>query len=126
MAGWLRELRIHGWLATIEHGSIPQYRPMARAAVTGNRAAVYALQLPLTHNTARNTQTSRNEPTGDKIWTPTHSPTPDRSCWVGGSSRARATFHNQTVQHTVECESAALRAATEEHNSLDFTSRVPA
>src|SRR5699024_3460180 len=58
LAGWLQQLRIHGWLNTVEHGSTPQYRPMARAHVEGNRAAVYALQIPLTTETVHRRVTS--------------------------------------------------------------------
>lgn len=47
LAGWLRQLRLLGWLSVIESGSTPQFRPMARADVEGNRRAVYALRVPL-------------------------------------------------------------------------------
>lgn len=46
LAGWLRQLRLLGWLTVIESGSTPQFRPMARADVEGNRRAVYALRVP--------------------------------------------------------------------------------
>ncbi|MGI8313383.1 hypothetical protein [Saccharopolyspora hattusasensis] len=47
MAGWLRQLRVTGWISVIEHGSTPQFRPMGLLADEGNRAAVYALRVPL-------------------------------------------------------------------------------
>lgn len=48
VARWLQQLRIAGWLAHIESGSTPRFRPMALSvAVAGNRAAVYALRVPL-------------------------------------------------------------------------------
>jgi len=46
LAGWLRQLRLLGWLAVIESGSTPQFRPLALAHVEGNRRAVYALRVP--------------------------------------------------------------------------------
>jgi len=46
LAGWLRQLRLLGWLAIIESGSTPQFRPLALAHVEGNRRAVYALRVP--------------------------------------------------------------------------------
>ena len=48
VARWLLELRLHGWLELIEHGSTPTTRPMSLAYLEGNRAARYALRLPLT------------------------------------------------------------------------------
>lgn len=46
LAGWLRQLRLLGWLSVIESGSTPQFRPMSLAHVEGNRRAVYALRVP--------------------------------------------------------------------------------
>jgi hypothetical protein len=48
VARWLQELRVRGWLAHLEHGSTPAHRPMVLAHLTGNRAAVYGLRIPLT------------------------------------------------------------------------------
>jgi hypothetical protein len=48
VARWLQELRVRGWLAHLEHGSTPAHRPMALAHLSGNRAAVYGLRIPLT------------------------------------------------------------------------------
>lgn len=54
MASWLRQLRISGWLAVIEPGSTPQHRRKdSPDGVEGNRAAVYALQVPLTSEETR-------------------------------------------------------------------------
>ncbi|WP_189061943.1 hypothetical protein [Longimycelium tulufanense] len=48
MSTWLRQLKVLGWLVTVEQGSTPQFRPMALAhEVKGNRAAVYQLTVPL-------------------------------------------------------------------------------
>jgi hypothetical protein len=47
MARWLQELRVRGWLAHLEHGSTPAHRPIALAHMSGNRAAVYGLRIPL-------------------------------------------------------------------------------
>lgn len=52
---WLQELRVRGWLLSIERGSTPATRPMALALPSGqvlspedgNRRAVYALRIPL-------------------------------------------------------------------------------
>jgi hypothetical protein len=49
----LQELRVRGWLAHLEHGSTPAHRPMV-LAVSGNRAAVYGLRIPLTPAEALN------------------------------------------------------------------------
>nr|AAP04013.1 unknown [Cloning vector pDXM32]ABN48417.1 ORF8 [Amycolatopsis benzoatilytica] len=46
LAGWLRQLRLLGWLSVIESGSTPQFRPMVLSHVEGNRRAVYALRVP--------------------------------------------------------------------------------
>lgn len=46
MSSWLAELQRLGWLLRIEHGSTPQFRPMALQHVEGNRAAVYQLRVP--------------------------------------------------------------------------------
>jgi hypothetical protein len=48
VARWLLELRLHGWLELLEHGSTPATRPMSLAHLEGNRAALYALRVPLT------------------------------------------------------------------------------
>ncbi len=48
VARWLQELRVRGWLAHLEHGSTPNTRPIALAALEGNRAALYGLRIPLT------------------------------------------------------------------------------
>ncbi len=48
VARWLQELRVRGWLAHLEHGSTPNTRPIALAALQGNRAALYGLRIPLT------------------------------------------------------------------------------
>jgi hypothetical protein len=53
VARWLQELRVRGWLAHLEHGSTPAHRPMV-LAVSGNRAAVYGLRIPLTPAEALN------------------------------------------------------------------------
>jgi hypothetical protein len=53
VARWLQELRMRGWLAHLEHGSTPAHRPMV-LAVSGNRAAVYGLRIPLTPAEALN------------------------------------------------------------------------
>lgn len=48
LAGWLRQLRVLGWLGHVEHGSTPATRPMGVVDdVEGNRAAVYVLRVPL-------------------------------------------------------------------------------
>jgi hypothetical protein len=48
VARWLLELRLHGWLELLEHGSTPATRPGSLAHLEGNRAALYGLRLPLT------------------------------------------------------------------------------
>jgi hypothetical protein len=48
VARWLQELRVRGWLAHLERGSTPAYRPSVLAHLDGNRAAVYGLRIPLT------------------------------------------------------------------------------
>ena len=48
VARWLQELRVRGWLAHLEHGSTPAHRPSVLAHLSGNRAAVYGLRIPLT------------------------------------------------------------------------------
>lgn len=47
VARWLQELRVRGWLAHLERGSTPAHRPMVLAHLSGNRAAVYGLRIPL-------------------------------------------------------------------------------
>jgi hypothetical protein len=47
VARWLQELRVRGWLAHLEQGSTPAHRPMVLAHLSGNRAAVYGLRIPL-------------------------------------------------------------------------------
>jgi hypothetical protein len=47
VARWLQELRVRGWLAHLEHGSTPAHRPSVLAHLSGNRAAVYGLRIPL-------------------------------------------------------------------------------
>jgi hypothetical protein len=48
MAGWLRQLRLLGWLVVLEHGSTPATRAMGVVDEhDGNRAAVYGLRVPL-------------------------------------------------------------------------------
>ena len=47
VARWLQELRVRGWLVLLEGGSTPDTRPMTLAYLRGNRAAVYALRIPL-------------------------------------------------------------------------------
>lgn len=47
VARWLQELRVRGWLAHLEHGSTPAHRPTVLAHLSGNRAAVYGLRIPL-------------------------------------------------------------------------------
>lgn len=49
----LRWLRDHGYLGTVEHGSVPWLRPMALASLEGNRAAVYVLTTPGRHSSKR-------------------------------------------------------------------------
>jgi hypothetical protein len=48
VARWLQELRVRGWLAHLERGSTPAHRPSVLAHLSGNRAAVYGLRIPLT------------------------------------------------------------------------------
>jgi hypothetical protein len=47
VARWLQELRVRGWLVLLEHGSTPAHRPLVLAHLSGNRAAVYGLRIPL-------------------------------------------------------------------------------
>lgn len=47
VARWLQELRVRGWLVHLEHGSTPAHRPTVLAHLSGNRAAVYGLRIPL-------------------------------------------------------------------------------
>jgi hypothetical protein len=47
VARWLQELRVRGWLMLLEHGSTPAHRPTVLAHLSGNRAAVYGLRIPL-------------------------------------------------------------------------------
>ena len=57
---WLQELRVRGWLVSIERGSTPATRPMALTLPDGrllsrdegNRRAVYALRVPLSADEA--------------------------------------------------------------------------
>ncbi|WP_431879001.1 hypothetical protein [Amycolatopsis sacchari] len=121
MAAWLRELRLRGWLATLEHGSTPQFRPMAlRDAVQGNRAAVYALRIPLTAD-----EQAAGDRVGSKTWTPTSSFDHDQKSSGGGSSRARPVVHNWTAFRAAERTIEALRARFDEKQALDFAVRAP-
>lgn len=121
MAGWMRELRLRGWLATVESGSTPQFRPMAlRDEVEGNRAAVYALRVPITADEAAAAKVS-----GDKTWTPTGSFDLVKKSSRGTSSRARRIFHSLTAFRAAEREIEALRARAEASKVLDFGSRPP-
>lgn len=133
MAGWLRELRLHGWLATVEHGSTPHTRPMARAHVEGNRAATYALRVPLPADTTtsptprpNSNSTTAVPSTVHKTWTPTSSFPQEKNSWISGSSRARGVFHNRADQRAADQAIEALRARTNEEGSVDFAVRVPA
>jgi hypothetical protein len=52
VARWLQELRVRGWLAHLERGTTPAHRSMVLAHLTGNRAAVYGLRIPLSSEEA--------------------------------------------------------------------------
>lgn len=121
MAAWLRELRLRGWLATLEHGSTPQFRPMAlRDAVQGNRAAVYALRVPLTAE-----EIPQGQRVGGKTWTPTGFFSCSHEDSGGGSSRARRVVHSWAAFRAAERSMEALRARFDEKQTVDFASRAP-
>ncbi|MEV4649020.1 hypothetical protein [Saccharopolyspora sp. NPDC049357] len=134
MAGWLRQLRVTGWLTTIEHGSTPRFRPMARADVEGNRAAVYALRIPVRPGdvdaeqgpdilqrladleAARQRRIARRRAemvgpfittapvAGDKTWTPTLSPQGESVTKAGGSYARVEVFHKSEQKDSVSTE----------------------
>jgi hypothetical protein len=153
MAGWLRQLRLLGWLGLVERGSTPQFRPMALATdVEGNRAAVYRLRIPLRLAELPLAVTDLPEPpgaqrgaepvaaapesqvdqavrldVGDETWTPT---TPVKDLYlekVGGSSRARDFFHSSYTVTSVSTEVIeALRARLDEGEGWAWDEKVPA
>ena len=153
LAGWLRQLRLLGWLAVIESGSTPQFRPLALAHVEGNRRAVYALRVPLRRGEQRPESSLvrqelavplaehgaawRSFPAGvgtrshqrgcrvvDKTWTPTWSF--DFSCSVGRwvSSHGKDFFHNSQVNAQISGKTKALRDRLD-NKWLAFADRVP-
>ncbi|WP_340672113.1 hypothetical protein REH65_33215 (plasmid) [Saccharopolyspora sp. ID03-671] len=134
MAGWLRQLRVTGWLATIEHGSTPRFRPMGLADVEGNRAAVYALRVPVRRgevdaeqgpdilqrladlDAARQRRIARRRAemlgpfittapvVGDKTWTPTLSPSGESVTTARGSYARVEIFHKPEQKTSVHTE----------------------
>lgn len=59
MSSWLAELHRLGWLARLERGTTPQFRPMALQHLEGNRAAVYQLRVPVTTADSASTAITR-------------------------------------------------------------------
>lgn len=152
MASWLRQLRLYGWVTIVEPGSTPEHRPMgAPSSAEGNRAAVYALRVPMPAEEARSGQTIElveilpqatvetagkapsstatsaqvNAPVG-KTWTPSWSFKSCKEGFVGSSSRARDFFHSLPTPETLGHDQIeALRARSDEEQGWTFSSRVP-
>ena len=79
VARWLQELRVRGWLAHLEHGSTPEHRPSVLAHLSGNRAAVYGLRIPLTPQEALHQAAEHLvAQLVDNLADPTPKPGPDR------------------------------------------------
>lgn len=130
MAAWLRQLRITGWLVTLEHGSTPQFRPMGIRPDEGNRAAVYGLRIPLRPGEQpatptlldSTTLTKSRQVTVDKTWTPTLSPLGESVTYKGGSFARESPFHNSPQRNSVNTDNTeALRARIDEvRNTFDY------
>lgn len=152
MAAWLRQLRLCGWLTIVEPGSTPEHRPMGSPSTAeGNRAAVYALRVPMTAEDARPGQnielvqilpqepieSAGNDPSSTatspqvsapvgKTWTPSWSFKSCKEGFVGTSTRARDFFHSSPTPETLgHHQMEALRARSEEEQRLTFADRVP-
>jgi hypothetical protein len=152
MAGWLRQLRVLGWLGLVERGSTPQFRPMALVDdVEGNRAAVYRLRVPLRLAEMPLAVADPQEPSGrqgaaepvvagpestadqaarlavgDETWTPTTSVKDLYLRKVGGSSRARDFFHSSFTDLSVSTEVIeALRARLDASRAWTWDEKVP-
>jgi hypothetical protein len=150
LARWLRELRLRGWLELIEHGSTPRTRPMSLAGVEGNRAAVYALRIPLTHEQALasgqlvdETAAELTATTGDTAelspgpsqeldYVEDINVTPSWSCRslfersTSGSSRAGKLVDNSDSNPSDQYKqkTTALRAGSDAKKLLDFSIMV--
>jgi hypothetical protein len=96
MSSWLAELHRLGWLARLERGTTPQFRPMALQHVEGNRAAVYQLRVPVTAEDSASTALTR---------TPTLSRNPVSNREHVVPTRARKIIHSShtkpQVNHTI-------------------------
>jgi hypothetical protein len=135
LAGWLRQLRLLGWLSVIESGSTPQFRPMALAHVEGNRRAVYALRVPRRPGEQREAPQppARPEPhletvpaepptrsdqrgraSVDRTWTPTWFFISLKESFVGSSSRATDFFHSSQPSAQAEPKTEPLRGRFDE------------
>jgi hypothetical protein len=153
LARWLRELRLRGWLELIEHGSTPDTRPMSQAGVEGNRAAVYALRIPLTHEQAVALASGQlvdeagaeltaaiGDPgelspvrSGDLDHVGDINVTPSWSCRsfpkrsTSGFSRARKLVNNSdsNTPDQEKQKTTALRADSDAPQALDFSIMVP-
>jgi hypothetical protein len=145
VAGWLRQLRLSGWLTTLEHGSTPETRPLAlRHPEEGNRRAVYALRVPLRPGELPEGSAFVAEaPSGesgpatdalvsrpvDKTCTPTWYLHPSSSRSPSSSTRANELIHNLDLPTTISAAHSAnempLRGSIEEEWVLAFASTVP-
>lgn len=139
LAGWLRQLRLLGWLSLIESGSTAAFRPMALAHVEGNRRAVYALRVPALHRAGAPREAGpvparpeletvtaaaagdvaafpfppsdqHEHVGGEQTWTPTGFFGSSSEVDQGVSSRASEVFHNSQVRAPVRPNDEALRA----------------
>lgn len=150
MAGWLRQLRLLGWLSVVEPGSTPEHRPMGSpAAVEGNRAAVYALRVPMNADEAHRGQQLREraaDPLGERgaagasstsaqvsapvveTWTPSLIFSAVKKGFVGTSTRASELFHSPGLPAHVwwNTKNEALRARfDQEKRGFQWCDRAP-
>lgn len=127
MAGWLRHLRLTGWLVLLETGSTPTYRPMG-SPEHGNRAAVYALRIPHPDqqpSTIADPDTTPPGTAGAHTWTPTKIFDLTSSAKKVVLSRARKLAHRRESLSVNTEASEALRASIEEKSSTYFDDQVP-
>lgn len=151
MASWIRQLRLSGWLTIVEPGSTPEHRPMGSpAGAEGNRAAVYALRVPMTadeavpgHSIEVVEIVSQRAPQAvgkrqeeavtisqlravvDETWTPSWSFNACKESFVGTSTRASKIFHSSSPEVLSDDQMEALRARSDEKRRRQFSAQAP-
>lgn len=122
MSSWLAELHRLGWLERLEHGSTPQFRPMALQHVEGNRAAVYQLRIPV--------EATSDPSTNPEVSTQTRTPTTSRTSSFSRKhvlpTRANSIIHSQAGKAQVRSTNAGPTGPRlDEGQGRFFDLRVP-